>query len=164
MTPQTRHQPASDPWHDKGERLWLIGALAFLACFIFAAYDGQGFHARYLRLCTEKPSSRECKPLNLVKEERPPELGVKLDFGKGKWALGVGPRQEEASANEIASHLRSLGVEPRVVRLPGRGKKAWYQVQVGRFPNRKNVNEAGAELQGRGIIQDFRSVEYQAAR
>jgi hypothetical protein len=162
QTPQ--QQPISDPWRDKGERFWLIGGLAFLACFIFAAYDGKGFHARYLQLCTEQPTSRECRPLNLVPEARPPELGIPLDYGKGKWALGIGSRQEEAAANELATRLRSFGIEPRINRLSGRGKKTWYQVQVGRFPTRKDVNQSGRQLQEKGVIQDFSLIGYQSAK
>jgi hypothetical protein len=164
MIPQTQQPLISDPWRDKGERFWLIGALALLACLVFAAYDGKGFHARYLQLCTEQPTSRECRPLNLVQKAGPPELGIMLDYGKGKWALGVGSRQEEASANELATRLRSFGIEPRIIKLQGKGKRRWYQVQVGRFPTIKGVNETGRQLQGKGIIQDFRLIEYQVVR
>lgn len=164
MTQTQPQQPISDPWRDKGERFWLIGALAFLAFFIFAIYDGKGFHARYLQLCTEQPTSRECKPLNLVREERPPELGITLDHGKGKWAIGIGSRQEEAVANELATRLRSFGIEPRVNKLPGRGKKSWYQVQVGRFLTRKDVSDTGRQLREKGIIQDFSLIEYRPVR
>lgn len=164
MTPQTRHSPAPDPWHGKRERFWLIGAISLLGCLVFAAYDGNGFHARYMRLCAEHPASRECRPLNLVKEERPSARGVTLDFGKGKWALEAGPLQDEASANSLAAGLRSMGVEPRVIKLPGKQRKMSYQVQFGRFLSRKDVGEAGAQLRAKGVIQDFRVVEYRASR
>jgi hypothetical protein len=97
----------------------------------------------------------------LVKEERPPDLGITLDYGKGKWALDVGPRQEQVQANDLASRLRSYGIQPRVIKMPGKGKKMWYQVQVGRFLNRKGATDAGIQLQGKGVIQDFRPSNYQ---
>lgn len=164
MSTRNEQQMLADPWDGKGERYWLIAAIAFLSYLAFAAYDGQGFHARYLRLCSEQPGSAECRPLNLVKEVRQPDLGITLDYGKGKWALGIGPRQEEAQANDLASRLRSSGAEPRVIKLPGGGKKAWYQVQLGQFPDRKGATEAGKQLQAKGLIQESRLVDYQKER
>jgi hypothetical protein len=164
MIPQNRQQAAADPWHDKGERHWLIAALVFLSYLAFAAYDGQGFHTRYLRLCSEQPGRVECRPLNLVKEERKPDLGITLDYGKGKWALEVGTRQEEKQKNDLVSQFRFYGIEPRVIEVFGKGKRVLYKVQVGRFPNRKSATDAGVQLKGKGLIQDFTLVEYQAMK
>jgi hypothetical protein len=160
MTPQSPQQTAADPWRDKGERYWLIAAAVFLACLAFAALDGKSFYAHYMNLCSERPDRAECRPLNLVKEAPKPDPGVMLDYGKGKLALEIGPRQEEGPANDLAARLRSFGIEPRLIRIPGRGKKTWYQVQIGRFPNRKGAVDAGAQLQTKGLIQDFRLADY----
>ena len=164
MVSQPQPQTVADPWRDKGGRFRLIAGLIFLACSAFAAYDSPGFHARYMKVCTEQPKKAECRPLNLVKAERAPDPGVVLDYGKGNWALAVGPRQAEAEASALASRLRASGIEPRVIKVPGAGKKAWYQVQVGRFPTRKGVTEAGTQLKSKGLIQDFRPADYQALR
>jgi hypothetical protein len=164
MMNPTQHQTVSDPWRDKGERFRLISALAFLACFVFAAYDGGTFYARYLKQCSEEPWRAECRPLNPVKEVRPPDLGITMDYEKGKWALNVGQRQEEGQANDLASRLRSYGVEPRLIKVLGKGGAAQYQLQVGRFPNRKVAAEAGAQLQSKGVIQDFRPDAFQPSK
>ena len=164
MTPQSQQQPVADPWRDKGERYWLIAAAVFLTCLAFAAYDGKSFYAHYMNLCSEQPGRAECRPLNLVKEVSKPDPGVTLDYGKGKWALEIGPRQEEEAANDLAARLRSSGIEPRLIRIPGRGKKTWFQVQVGRFPNRKGAADAGTQLKTKGLIQDFKLADYLAAK
>jgi hypothetical protein len=164
MMNPTHTQAGADPWWDKADRFWLITALLSLVALTFAAYDGRAFYDRYMRLCSEEPGRAECRPLNLVKQERPPDLGITLEYEKGKWALDVGPRQEEAAANNLASRLRAYSIEPRVIRVSGKGKNARYQVQVGRFPTRKVANEAGAELQKRAIVQEFRLNNYQAVR
>jgi hypothetical protein len=164
MTPQSQQQAVADPWRNKGERYWLIASAVFLACLAFAAFDGKSFYARYMNLCTEQPDRAECRPLNLVKEVPKPDPGVTLDYGKGKWALEIGTRQEEGSANDLAARLRSSGIEPRLIRSSGKGKKTWYQVQIGRFPNRKGAADAGTQLQMKGLIQDFRLADYLTAR
>lgn len=164
MTTQPLRHTVSDPWQDKGGRFWLVVGLVFLACSAFAAYDSPGFYARYMKLCMDQPTRADCRPLNLVKEERRPDPGVTLDYGKGNWALAVGARQSEAEANALASQLRSFGIEPRLIKTPGRGKKTWYQMQVGRFPTRKSANEAGTQLKNKGLIQDFIPAQYQALR
>jgi hypothetical protein len=164
MTNDSSQQIVVDPWQGKGERLWLIAALVFLFCLTFGALDGRGFYDQYLKRCTEEPKRIECQPLGLVKEERPPDLGITLDYGKGKWALEVSSGQDEAQTNDLVSRLRSAGVEPRIIKLQDKGKRLWYRVQVGRFVNRKNASEAGALLQAKGFLQNFRLVDYQATR
>jgi hypothetical protein len=165
MTTQSQQPTVTDPWQGKGGRYWLIAFAASLFCLAFAPYDGKGFYDQYLKLCSEQPGRGECRPLNLVKDVRPPELGFTLDYGKGRWALEVGPQQEEAQANDLAARLRSVGIEPRVIRISGRRRnKVSYQVQIGRFPTRKSATEASVQLQKKGLIQDFRFVDYQAVR
>jgi len=164
MTTESQQTTVVDPWQNKSERYWLIAAVVFISYFVFAAYDGKNFYGSYLKLCSEQPGRAECKPLNLTTEKRPPDLGIKLDYEKGKLAIEAGMLQEEAQANNLATQLRSSGIEPRVIRIPGRGKWSRYQVQVGRFPNRTSANEAGMQLQRKGLIQNFRLVDYQTTR
>lgn len=164
MMNPTQQQNVDDPWRGKGTQFWLIAVLASLACLMFAAYDGGAFHERYMKLCSEEPGRAECRPLNLVKEVRPPDLGITLDYEKGRWALNVGRQQEERLANDLVSRLRSYGVEPRIIKISGKGKTTRYQVQIGRFPNRKGAADAGAQLQAKGVIQDFRPDTFQASK
>jgi hypothetical protein len=164
MSTQSLQQTTADPWHGKGERYWLIASLVFVFSFVFAAYDGSGFYVHYLKLCSEQPGRADCRPLSLVKEERRPDLGITLDYGKGKWALEVGMRQEGAQANDLTSQLRSYGIEPRIIKIRGKGKSTWYQVQVGRFPTSKSASEAGIQLQRKGLTKDFKVVDYQAMK
>jgi hypothetical protein len=160
----TQQQTVDDPWKGKGAQFWLIAVLASLAGLMFAAYDGGTFYERYMRLCSEEPGRAECRPLNLVKEVRPPDLGITLDYEKGRWALNVGGRQEGGAANDLASRLRSYGIEPRVIKISGKGKTTRYQVQIGRFLSRKDAAEAGTQLQAKGIIQDFRPDAFQTLK
>lgn len=164
MMHPTQQQTVDDPWRGKGAQFWLIAVLASLACLMFAAYDGGAFYERYMKLCLAEPARAECRPLNLVKAVRPPDLGIILDYEKGRWALNIGGRQEEGPANDIASHLRSYGIKPRVIKFFGKGKTAWYQVQVGRFPSMKGAAQAGAQLQAKGVIKDFKPDVFQKSK
>jgi hypothetical protein len=163
MTPQEQQQINIDPWTGKGERFRLIAVLTSVLFFIFAVYDGGSFHARYMQQCMAEPERAECKPLNLVREERPPDLGVILYYDKGKWALDIGPRQAEEQSSELASHLKTYGIEPRVIKVRGKGKTTWCQVQIGRFLSRKSAVEAGTQLQSKGVVQSFSASSYQVS-
>lgn len=76
--------------------------------------------------------------------------------GKKRSAAPVIRRNLEVS-------MGSSGIEPRLIRIPGRGKKTWFQVQVGRLPNRKVAVDAGTQLKKKGLIQDFKLADYLAA-
>ncbi len=164
MTNQSHPQTIADPWQDKNERYWLIAIVLSISCIAFAVYDGKGFYAQYLNLCSEQPGRGECRPLNLVKAEQPPYVDITLDYGKGTWALELGSRQEESQANDLATQLRASGIEPRGIKISKKGKRQLYQIQVGRFVTRKSAAEAGTRLKEKGLIQDFRLVEYKAVR
>jgi cell division protein FtsN len=72
----------------------------------------------------------------------------------GNFTVQVGSYNNAAQADERAGHLRSSGVEARVVRadIPRRG--TWYRVQAGSFASREDAARYAAELKGKGAADD----------
>jgi SPOR domain len=155
MIPQPQQAQTAHPWQGKGLRFSLILALAFASYLAFALYDGREFYARYLKQCQDEPDRADCRPLNIVKASPRPELDIKLDYGKGSWAIQVTSQQEEGQANALAAQLQSAGINARIIKIKARKKRTLCQVQIGRFIKRKDATEAGKQLQERGIIQSF---------
>jgi hypothetical protein len=149
----------TDPWGGKAGRYHAILVVALVIFTAFATYDGKGFYTRYMGLCTEQPERAECKPLNLIRKERQVDPGITLEHGKGKWALEVGSGLSEAEANDLAIQLQSSRIQSRISKL-SRGTTTLYQVQIGRFPMRKNATEVGTQLQAKGFISRFILVGY----
>jgi hypothetical protein len=149
----------ANPWAGKSSRYRLIAGVVFLSYVAFAAYDTSGLYGRYMNRCREQPESAECKPLNLAPKVLRLDPALKLDYGRGKWAIEVGSNLGESEASNLASGLQSFGVPSRVVKISSR-KKVLYQVQIGRFPTQKNASEVGAQLQAEGFISRFSLVTY----
>lgn len=155
MYPQPQQVQPTHPWQDKGARFSLILGLAFASYLAFALYDGREFYARYLKQCQDEPDRADCRPLNVVKAAPRPELDIKLDYGKGGWAIQVSSQQEESQANALVAQLQSAGINSRIVKIKARKRMTLCQVQIGRFIKRKDAAEAGKQLRERGIIQSF---------
>jgi hypothetical protein len=162
MNPQLQQAPPIHPWQDKGTRFSLILALVFASYLAFAFYDGREFYTRYLKQCQDDPDRADCRPLNVVKASPRPELDIKLDYGKGGWAIQVASQQDEGQANTLAAELQSAGVTSRIIKFKARKRITLCQVQIGRFIKRKDAAEAGKQLQERGLIQSFIPTGYKA--
>lgn len=160
MNPQLQQAQPIHPWQDKGARYSLILALAFASYLAFAFYDGREFYTRYLKQCQDDPDRADCRPLNIVKAASRPELGIKLDYGKGSWAIQITSQQDEGQANALAAELQSAGVGTRIIKIKSRKRMTLCQVQIGRFIKREDAAEAGKQLHDRGIIQSFILANY----
>jgi len=159
MTNEISRKHETDPWADKAGRYHVILVVALVVYAAFATYDGKGFYTGYMARCHEQPERAECKPLNLVRKARQVDPNITLDYGKGRWALEVGSGLGESEANDLAIRLQSSGIQWRISKL-SRRKTALYQVQIGRFPTRKNATDAGTQLQAKGFVSRFILVGY----
>jgi hypothetical protein len=154
----TNEEHQLESW-DVGRRFRVVAALAVVLFSIFAAFDGQAYYARYLKRCEEAPDRPECAFLNVSKPKSRPELGIAMDHATGRWALQI-EAGEEKSASETANRLWSAGASPRLIKVIGRNKTAFYYIQLGRFKSQKEAFGAGSQLKARGLLQDFVVAEF----
>jgi len=160
-TDYTTEKNQFNSW-DGGQRFRVVVALALLLFGSFAAYDGQVFYGHYLKRCEEAPTRPECAFLRLAKPKSRPELGITIDNESGRWALQI-EAAEEKTANENANRLWSSGANPRLIKVIGRNKTAFYYIQLGRFKSQKEAFGAGSQLKARGLLQDFVVAEFKQA-
>lgn len=144
----------SDPWKNEGQVFRAIAVVVLLSFGGFVAYDGRQFYARYIKRCEGAADRPECKFSNISKPKPRPDLGIVLDQAGGKWAIQL-EATDEKTARENSTRLWEAGAEPRLIKINGRRKVAFYYLQLGRFKTQKEALDAGAQLRTRGLLQSF---------
>jgi len=152
---------AVDPWLKTGHRFRTVALLSLITFGLFAFYDSRAFYGRYLNRCEIAPTHPECSYLPVPKTKPVPNLGINIDNQTGRWALQL-EATDEHTANDNSAHLRNLGANPRLIKMP-RAKGTLYYIQLGRFKTQKDAFSANAQLRAKGITLNFVVAEYRAA-
>jgi len=87
------------------------------------------------------------KPAQPVKENEP---AVSPKPSGGSHRVQIGIYSDEAKANEVASSVRSAGIQAYVVKGVLNGRDAW-RVQAGTFNEKGNAEKVVAQLKKQGI-------------
>ena len=100
------------------------------------------------------PSTTKPAPLQVP-------FGHSVKPGEGSFTLQVAAFSEIAQANDRSTHLKSSGIDARVVKAEIPNKGTWYRVQIGRFTSREEALRYGNQLKARGAMKEFIVTGYQ---
>lgn len=151
-----------NPWRDEGRVFRGVGIVVLLIFAGFVLFDGPRFYSKHVVRCRETPSRPECRSLNISNPKPATDLGIVLDQGTGKWAIQLEPMDQQ-TANQNILRLSEAGATARLIKTTGRKKKVFYYVQLGRFKTQKDANEAGRQLNARGLVNTFTVASYRLA-
>ena len=159
-TNQTYEQ--GNPWRDEGKVFRGVGVVVLVIFAGFVVFDGPRFYHKHVARCRETPSRPECSSLNIDGPKPVPNLGIVLDQGTGKWAIQLEPMDQQTATQNII-RLNEAGATARLIKTTGRKKRVFYYVQLGRFKTQKDANEAGRQLNARGLLSTFTVSSYRLA-
>ena len=151
-----------NPWRDEGQVFRAVVVVVLLIFSAFVLYDARIFYQKHVARCRQAPDLPECSFLNVATPKPPPELGIVLDQGTGKWAIQLEATDQE-TANRTLAQLTEVGATARLIKITGRKKRVSYYLQLGRFKTQKDANEAGRQLQNRGLVTSFNVRSYRSA-
>jgi cell division septation protein DedD len=148
-----------DPWRNEGQVFRGAGVIVLIIFSCFVVYDARSFYRKLISRCGQEPNSPECSFLNVSRPKPPPELGIVLDQGTGKWAIQL-EAMDQQSANTNLQRLGEAGATARLIKTTDRRKRSIYFLQLGRFKTQKDANEVGRQLKARGLVANFTVSSY----
>jgi hypothetical protein len=151
-----------NPWRDESQVFRAVGVIILLVCGGLALYDGPRFYRKQLNRCRATPSLPECGFLNIPERPAPPQLGIVLDQGSGKWAIQLAAMDQQ-TANNTLTRLTAAGATARLIKNTGRRNTSVYFIQLGRFKTQKDARDAARQLNSRGLVNEFIVTSYHAA-
>lgn len=158
----SRTHEQGNPWRDESHVFRAVGVIVLLIFAGFVFYDGPRFYQKHVTRCQQAPDSPECSFVNIARPKPPPELGIVLDQGSGKWAIQL-EMMDQQTANQNLLRLAEAGASARLIKTAGRKKKVFYYLQLGRFKTQKDALEAGRQLKARNLVTDFTVSSYRSA-